>query len=307
MLDLKPPSKWFWELLSPDLMLCSSILDMKFAGKTTYQSVEIMRTGSFGWCLVLDGKVQSSDADEFVYHEAIVHLPMITHPDPKTVFIGGGGEGAIAREVLSYPGVERVVMVDIDEKVVEVCRKYLPGRSQGAFEEGRLELHFTDARKYLENTHDRFDVMIFDLADPVEEGPAYLLYTKNFNRLVMERLVPGGIAVTQAGNCNVVLHTEVFTVIHNTMEAVFPEVYPYSAAVPSFAGAWGFVMGSVGPDPCKIDSAEVDRRIAQRTNASLGFYDGIVHEGMLRLPKYLREALRKEDRMITEDTPFFVY
>ena len=307
MPDVKPQSKWFWELLSPDMMLCSSVLDMRFTGKSPYQSVEIIQTGSFGWCLVLDGKVQSSDVDEFVYHEAIVHLPMITHPDPKSVFIGGGGEGAIAREVLTHSGVERVVMVDIDEKVVEVCREYLPDRSQGAFDDGRLELHYADARKFLENTRDRYDVIILDFADPIEEGPAYLLYTKNFSRLVMERLAPGGIVVTQAGNCNVVLHTEVFTVIHNTMESVFPAVYPYSAAVPSFAGAWGFVMGSAGPDPYKIDVAEVDRRIAQRTNASFRFYDGIAHEGMLRLPKYLRESLGKEDRVITEDTPFFVY
>lgn len=303
----RPKNKWFSELLTPDLILCSSIIAAPHSSKTPYQAVEIIQTGSFGWCFVLDGKVQSSDADEFIYHEALVHLPMLTHPDPKTVFIAGGGEGAVAREVLRHATVESLEMVDIDEDAVRVCREYLPARSQGAFDDSRLRLHFNDAVRFLKSTSVKYDVAIFDLADPVEDGPAYLLYTQDFYRLALQHLNPNGVAVVQAGNCNAILHREVFTAIYNTMRTVFPMVYSYSASIPSFGGMWGFVVGSMGPDPRALDAQTIERRLVERVTSPLAFYDGITHEGMLNLPKYLRVAMEEETRIISEKNPLFVY
>ena len=88
--------------------------EVLYDGRTDYQSVKIVRTSSFGLCLVLDGKIQSSEADEFIYHETLVHPAMLTHPDPKNVFIAGGGEGATLRDVLRHKSVQKAVMVDID-------------------------------------------------------------------------------------------------------------------------------------------------------------------------------------------------
>lgn len=306
-MDQRPKHNWFWDFLSPDLMYCASILEIAYSGRTPYQSVEVINTGSFGWCLVLDGKIQSSDADEFIYHEALVHLPMITHNNPKAVFIAGGGEGAVAREVLAHRTVEKVVMVDIDEQVIDLCNKYLPQRHRGAFDDPRFQLILGDAKKVLMESTEKYDVVILDLPDPTEGGPAYLLYTQAFYRLIRERLNKDGIAVTQAGNCNPVPLRDIFISIHNTMQSVFPSVFPYQVSMPAFGGTWGFVMATMGQNPLELDSKTVDNRIADKVTATLHFYDGITHEGVLRLPKELRTALAGEKRIITEDAPLFIY
>ncbi|MEM0318067.1 MAG: methyltransferase domain-containing protein, partial [Candidatus Nezhaarchaeales archaeon] len=159
-----------------------------YSGRTKFQQVDIVETYSFGKCLFLDGKLQSCEYDEHVYHEALVHPAMMTHPDPKRVLIVGGGEGATAREVLRYPTVEKVVMVDIDGELVDLCRRYMPEWSQGAFEDPRLELVIADGRKYIEETGESFDVVILDLTDPLPGTPSVYLYTREFYELVKGRL-----------------------------------------------------------------------------------------------------------------------
>jgi spermidine synthase len=127
------PSKWFRDPISPNFVQLHAIKDIVYSGKTRFQSVEVIHTSSFGECLVLDRKLQSSEMDEFIYHEALVHPSMITHPHPETVFIAGGGEGATLKEILSHTSVKRAVMVDIDEEAVDICRRFLPSLSQGSF------------------------------------------------------------------------------------------------------------------------------------------------------------------------------
>src|SRR3972149_10077921 len=150
----------FSDYISPDLTMLHSIKERIYSGRSKFQSVDIINTGSFGICLVLDGKIQSSEADEFIYHEALVHPAMLTHPHPEKVFIAGGGEGATLREVLAHKTVKRAVMVDIDEEVTAISRKYLPDHARGAFEDPRTHLHYTDARQHLENSPDRYDIII---------------------------------------------------------------------------------------------------------------------------------------------------
>ena len=182
------PDKWFQDKVSRNLIQLHRIEEVLYRGKTRFQFAEIIRSGSFGKLLVLDGKIQSSEADEFIYHEALVQPAMLTHPHPRTVFIAGGGEGAVLREVLAHKTVKRAVMVDIDEEVVALCQKYLPNYSQGAFQDKRTELVHTDAREYLAKSRELFDIIIIDLPDPIEEGPAYRLYTREFYQLVRDRL-----------------------------------------------------------------------------------------------------------------------
>jgi spermidine synthase len=301
-----PKGKWFLEPLTPDLFHGVSISRVVASGRTRYQQVEVLETPAFGRVLVLDGKTQSAEGEEFVYHEALVHPAMVTHPQPRSVFIGGGGEGATAREVLRHATVEEVVMVDVDQEVVEMAREHLPFH-QGAFHDPRLRLHFADAFAFLEQSPACYDVCIFDLSDPMQGGPAYLLYTQEFYRLVRSRLNPGGLMVTQAGPASIVNWGEVFTAIHHTLATVFPRTAAYTVPMMSFGEVWGFVIASTGPDPHSLTPAEVEATLAQRRVGGLRFYDGVVHPALFALPKYLRQALAGEKRIITKERPLFVF
>jgi spermidine synthase len=174
------------------------------SSKSNFQFVEIIDTSLFGKCLVLDGHMQSSQKDEHLYHESLVHIAMLSHECPKRVFIGGGGEGATLREVLRHASVESAVMVDIDQIAVEVSMKHLTTHHRGSFTDARTTLVYDDAKAWLERyTGPAFDVMIFDLSDPLDDGsaagPATQLYTAKFYEFCKTRLGEGGVFVTQAG------------------------------------------------------------------------------------------------------------
>ena len=301
-----PDGRWLYEYITPDLVQAERINDVHVSARTAYQDVKIVDSACFGRSLLLDGKTQSTEVDEFVYHEALVQPSMLAHPNPREVFVAGGGEGATAREVLSHRSVTRVVMVDIDREVVDLCRRYLPNHHRGAFDNPRLELHHTDALGFLEATPDRFDVVVIDVPDPLEAGPAYLLYTREFYELVRHRLNPEGLLVAQAGPTGPAFYEQCFSAVANTIAAVFPAVFTCEAFVPAYGASWGFAIGSLGPDPTALSVAEVDRRIAERVGGGLRFYDGITHRGMFSVPKYLRAALAQETRVITRDEPLFV-
>ena len=302
-----PPNKWFWEFFTPDMLQGIALEGIAYSGATPYQKVEIIDTNLYGRCLVLDGKLQSAEADEFIYHEALVHPVLLAHPNPRRVLVAGGGEGATLREVLAHRTVERAVMADLDEEVVRVCQQHLPNHHRGAFDDPRVELRIVDARDPIVRGAETFDVIVLDLPDPIEEGPAYLLYTQKFYESVLERLAPDGLAVVQAGSALPMLLDEAFAPIFHTLSTVFPVVRAYRAEVASFGGLWGYVFASRGPDAATLSAAEIDRRIAQRVQGPLRFYDGITHEGLFRLPKYAREALASESRLITEEAPLFVF
>ncbi len=300
------PDKWFYDRISRNLIQLHGIEEVLYTGKTTFQSIEIIRSGSFGKLLVLDSKIQSSEADEFIYHEALVQPAMITHPCPETVFIAGGGEGATLREVLSHSTVKRAVMVDIDEEVISVCQRFLPDYSRGAFEDERAEVHYTDAREYLAEGGQTYDIIIIDLPEPIEEGPAYLLYTKEFYQIVQSRLTANGMICVQAGSA-AWMELENLSAVNNTLKSVFPTVSTYQVDVPSFGGPWGFCLASLNLSPALLSAAEVDSRIADRSLNGLKFYDGLTHQGMFSLPKHLRGELSKPGKLITDSEPLYMY
>ena len=298
-------SKWFHDYLSPDEGHIHGIRAIPFAKQTKYQYVEIMETASYGRCLVLDGKMNSSQADEFIYHEALVHPALLTHPNPRRVAILGGGEGATLREILRYPSIRRAVMVDIDDEVVEICKRYLPEMHQGAFDDPRTAVVHEDARAYLENSSERYDLIISDLVEPLEEGPACLLYSKEFYRIVHDRLTPGGTFTMQAGMTKVG-ELAFFTVIHHTLREVFPIVAPYQTPIPCFGTSWGFMLAGKKVDPRRQDAAAVDRLIADRIKGELGYWDGQTHQHVFALPKHLRKAIDAETRVATDKHPLTV-
>lgn len=297
---------WFSDYISPNLTVLHSIKEKIYSGRSKFQTVEVIKTDSFGICLVLDGKIQSSEIDEFIYHEALVHPGMLTHPKPETVFIAGGGEGATLREVLAHKTVKRAVMVDIDEEVVNVCRHLLPAWHQKAFDDPRAELHFVDARKYLEESSEKFDVIIIDLVDPLEQGPARLLYTREFYKIVGQKLGNDGIMSVQSepsewGNL------DNFTAIASTLRNVFPITRPYQTHIPAFFGLWGFITASQSLDPCKLSPEEINNRISTRISKKLKSYDGLTHQAIFTIPKHIRQQIAASERIITDKQPISAY
>jgi len=275
-----------------------------YSGRSKYQEIDVIETHDFGLCLVLDGKVQSSLVDEFIYHEALVHPAMVTCPHPEKVLVIGGGEGGTIREVLKHNTVKSVVMVDIDEEVIRVSKTFMPQLSAGAFDDKRLKLVIDDGRAYLEEMDELYDVILIDVTDPLPEGPSYLLYTKQFYELVKKRLKPDGLMATQA--TSVFYSRKSYTLIYNTLKQVFPVVRAYSAWVPSYVSAWGFVLASLKYDPLSLSDEEVKRRLSERGVSGLKFYGPEYHKPLFALPLYLKEALEGEKEVATDEKPTFM-
>ena len=298
--------KWHFEVVSLDLSMIYRIKDVLYTGQTAYQKVDILQSEEFGRCLVLDGKTQSTEFDEHVYHECLVHPALLSHPDPKSVFIGGGGEGTTLREVLAHRSVKKVTMIDLDKEVVDLCRRFLPQHHQGSFDDSRVELLHQDARGYLAETDESYDVIVLDLVDPMEGGPAYLLYTREFYRLAAQRLNPGGILVTQSGPAGLINYTECFTPIAQTLSGLFPEIRPYTVYVPSFITPWGFTMAVSDPSTSLPGSDDFMQEAQSRIAGELRYLDGVTCHGLFALPRYIREGIASETRTVTDDDPVFM-
>jgi spermidine synthase len=303
---LNPKSyKWFFETTTPVEGHMHAIVRTIVEVQTKFQLVEIMETAAYGKVLVLDGRMQSSQADEFIYHEALVHpgLLMLDAP-PSSALVIGGGEGATVREILRYPSIRRVVMVDIDAEVVELCKRHLPEMHQGAFEDPRTEFRAEDARGYLERTPDRFDLIVVDLVEPLEEGPACLLFTREFYQLVRDHLTPNGAMTMQAGMTKVG-ELDFFTSIHRTLREVFPVVAGYQTFISCFGIPWGFIAAGRS-EPRALSVNEVDRRIADRVKEPLAYWDGQTHQHAFHLPKFIRRAIDEQSRVVTDAHPLIV-
>ncbi|KAH9531052.1 hypothetical protein CY35_19G015700 [Sphagnum magellanicum] len=297
---------WFEEELEPDLRWVFGVSKILHTGESEFQTIELVESGPFGKVLLLDGKLQSAEADEFVYHESIVHPALLYHSNPKKVFIMGGGEGSTAREVLKHSSVKKVVMCDIDQEVVDFCRSNLIENAE-AFSSTRVELVINDARAELENRNEKFDVIIGDLNDPVEGGPCFTLYTHSFYMHVIKpKLNVGGILVTQAGPAGILSHTEVYSSIYNTLRQTFKYVLPYAAHVPSYADTWGWVMASDQAFPT-VNIKETDYRIQKRIQGDLHFLDGQTLCATLALNKHVRKTLAEETHVYTEDSARFIH
>ncbi|KAL7544656.1 hypothetical protein ACHAWF_013465 [Thalassiosira exigua] len=284
------------ESIGPGLELEMDLTAIHHASVSEFQEVQVIDS-YFGRTLVTDGKTQSAEHDEFLYHETLVHPPLFwcamlggegggetkrkRGGAPRSVFIGGGGELATAREVLRHDTIERVVMVDIDAEVMEVCKKYMPEwGGEAVANHPKMDLIVGDAHKYIMETDEKFDVMILDISDPIEAGPGIALYTQEFYRRASEVLTKNGVFVTQAGSAAIVPHphhcdgveggSSCFGPIRNTLATAFDHAVPYATSLPSFGEDWGFVMAFNGPkdaaerlrnaDPKLID-AMIEERI----------------------------------------------
>jgi len=295
--------KWFFETTTAFEGHMHAIARTIVEAQTKFQHVEILQTAAYGKTLVLDGRIQSSQGDEFIYHEALVHPGMLTtEGPPRSALVIGGGEGATLREILRYPSITRAVMVDIDGEVVELCKIHLPEMHQGAFDDPRTEVRLEDARAYLEKSNDRFDFITVDLVEPLEEGPACMLFTQEFYALVRDRLTPGGTMTMQAGMTKLG-ELGFFTSIHRTLREVFPVVAAYQSFISCFGTPWGFIVASKKVDPARQGAQAVDKLIAERVKGSLEYWDGVTHQHAFSLPKFIRKAVAKQTRIVTDAHP----
>ena len=216
------------------------------AKKTPYQHLLIGKTETFGDALFLDWQIQSSETDEHIYHEALVHPAMavsLAAGHPSRVLILGGGEGATLREALKHPCIESAVMVDIDRSVVEACRTHLPNFSAGSFENSRAEIVFQGALEYLVSSKNLFDVIVYDLTDPVPGGPAEGIFTDNFLVSLASRLTPEGVACFQMGSAGLHFHSG-FRYGLKLLRERFATVIPYHTYMASFGLDWGFALAT---------------------------------------------------------------
>jgi spermidine synthase len=291
---------WIIEKHTDNVLYLYRVKNHIYHGKTPFQEASLVELEAFGKTLFLDGKIQSSQIDEAVYHEALVHPAMVTHPNPKRVLIMGGGEGATLREVLRYP-VERAVMVDIDEQLVKLCEAYMPEWHRGAFYDERAYLVFTDARAYIENSKETFDVIISDLTEPIEGGLSVMLFTEEFYRKVYERLSEDGILVVQSASADI-YYSEFVANVYTTLKQVFPIVKVYHAYITSFQLDWAFTFASKKYDPEEVDEETIKSKISKFEN-ELKFYTLQIHGALFKLPKYLKENIEKNGRVIRDERP----
>lgn len=272
--------EWHADRTSPGVVHLFPLSGTLVDQQTAFQRIEIVENEIFGRMLILDGELQSAAFDEHRYHEALVHPAMVLHPSPRRVLIAGGGEGATAREALRHESVSQLVMVDIDGEVVELCRLHLPQWHGNCYDDPRMELYIGDVLRLLEDRSDRYDVIILDLTEPDEDGPAHHLATRQFYQLVRDRLSPEGIVAMQAGDFNPV-NLRTHTAAYTTLKEVFPHVASYRVFVPSFHTEWGFLLAS--PHHPVERSAEARQEIADTIAArklELRFYNADVHCGM---------------------------
>lgn len=282
---------WFIDKDSKHRWIYHRIKKHVVSKKTNFQQVDFIDTHDLGLVVILDNKIQSTEVDEFVYHEALVHPAMITHPDPKNILIIGGGEGATLREVLKHPTVKRAVMVDIDKEFVHLCKKYLKKWHQSSFDDERVELIFTDAREYIKKTNFLFDIIISDISDPVEEGPAQKLFTKEFYSFIKSILKPEGIFITHATAAFYTSNKSISTEIFKMFSDIFQLSDFYYEYIPSFSSLWAFTIGSLKYSPKKLSSATLDKRLRKRGLRNLSYYDQETHKRLFYLPKCLRKVL----------------
>lgn len=270
--------------------------------RTRFQEMYIVETGSYGKALVLDGKWQSCTGDEFLYHEPLVHPAMLLHPEPKRVLILGGGEGATAREVLRWRSVEHVAMVDIDGEVVDACREHLADMHQGAFDDPRLEVIIDDAFNVLERPDTKWDVIISDLSDPIEDGPSFKLFTREYFQQCRDALHEDGVFVLQAGPvapAEMHLHAR----LASTLRAVFPHTESGVTHVPTYASPWSFIVCSNSPIDNRPDADAVDQALAARTTGGFRMLDGIALVGIYHTPAHLRKLIAEESHVYTLTNP----
>ncbi len=278
---------------------------MILEGKTEYQTYQICEIPRFGKSLFLDYNIQTSLMDEYVFHECMVQPAMALHPNPTKVVICGGGEGATLREALAHNTVTEAHMVDIDKELVDMAREHLPEWHQGAFDNPRTTMHYTDARQWLvDHKGAGFHAILSDLPNPHEEGPGQMLFTKEYFQICADAMSDDGVLALQAGTANE-NYPECMVSCVKTLESMdcFAHVAGYYGLVTTFFQPWGFVLASKKHNPLELTEAMIAERFAAR-GVKTRYYTPRFHQACFTLPEYLIEAKETKGRILTDADPF---
>ncbi|XP_054720990.1 spermidine synthase-like isoform X2 [Uloborus diversus] len=279
---------WFTETgtLNGDQALSMEVEKVLYHEKSKYQDILVLKSKRFGRTLILDNAIQCSERDEFSYQEMITFLPLNSHPDPKKVLIIGGGDGGAVREAVKHPSVESVTLCEIDEKVIEVSKKFLPFMAKG-FESPKLSLHVGDGIEFVKNHREEFDVIITDSSDP--KGPAVGLFQKPYYESIKQALKPGGIACSQGESFWFDLG--MMREIVDICKSLFPVVDYASSYVPTYPGGQiGYVLYSKNPET-NFRNPLIKFTLNKLKELNLRYYTPDVHRAAFALPLFVAEEL----------------
>lgn len=277
---------WSTETLHANYAQSLKIGTLIYDSETEHQRLRVFENGTFGRVLTLDGVVQVTEGDNFIYHEMMAHVPIIAHGSAKRVLIIGGGDGGMAREVLKHDTVEHVTMVEIDAGVVEFSKEYLPGISAGAFDDKRLDLVIADGAEFIRTTQGGYDVIIVDSTDPI--GPGEVLFTDTFYGHAKRAMTEDGILVTQNGVP--FMQGDELTNTMRAFRALFFDATCYLATVPTYAGGpMAFGWGTDGP--ARATPPDVLRGRFEAAGIVTDYYTPEVHAAAFALPGYVAKLI----------------
>lgn len=273
-------SDWFIEKESDTLHIRHRILEVIHEERSPYQHIAVVDTADFGRLLVLDGVIQTSLRDEFIYHEMLAHIPLFTHHAPRRVLVIGGGDGGTVREVLKHPEVETVDLVEIDGRVVEVAREYLPELS-AALDDPRVNVRVEDGAKHVAQSPGTYDAILVDAPDPV--GPAEAIFSDTFYADVRNALRPGGVMAAQTESP--FMQGELVAAIYHRIGSAFDRQRLYLAQVPTYSvGLWSFTLAT--PD------AELPGEATRASeHMQTRYYTPEVHKAAFALPRFVQDLL----------------
>ncbi|PEJ58714.1 MULTISPECIES: spermidine synthase [unclassified Bacillus (in: firmicutes)] len=272
---------WFTEKQTKNFGITAKINKTLHTEQTEFQKLDMVETEEFGNMLILDGMVMTTQKDEFVYHEMVAHVPLFTHPNPENVLVVGGGDGGVIREVLKHPSVKKATLVEIDGKVIEYSKIYLP-EIAGKLEDPRVEVKVDDGFLHIANSENVYDVIMVDSTEPV--GPAVNLFTKGFYAGISKALKEDGIFVAQTDNPW--FTPELITQVQRDVREIFPITRLYIANIPTYpSGMWTFTIGSKKHDPLEV---EENRFFDIETK----YYTKELHKAAFVLPKFVADLTK---------------
>ncbi|MGM3162774.1 polyamine aminopropyltransferase [Dickeya undicola] len=264
-----------------------SIDQVLYHEKTDHQDLIIFENAALGRVMALDGVVQTTERDEFIYHEMMTHVPLLAHGNAKRVLIIGGGDGGMLREVCRHRNLEQITMVEIDAGVVAFCRQYLPNHSAGAYDDPRFRLVIDDGVNFVNVCQEKFDIIISDCTDPI--GPGESLFTSDFYQGCARCLNDGGIFVAQNGVC--FLQQDEAVNSHQKLSRYFSDVSFYQTAIPTYyGGIMTFAWASNNPALRAIEQNHLQQRF-DAAGIECRYYNPAIHTGSFALPQYLLNAL----------------
>ncbi|MFP3324752.1 spermidine synthase [Planococcus sp. SIMBA_160] len=269
---------WYTEKQTENFGITMKINKTLHTEQTDFQYLEMAETAEWGNMLFLDGMVMTSEKDEFVYHEMVAHVPLFTHPNPENVLVVGGGDGGVIREILKHPSVKKATLVDIDGKVIEYSKKFLPSIASG-LEDARVEVIVGDGFMHIAESENEFDVIMVDSTEPV--GPAVNLFSKGFYAGISKALKEDGIFVAQSDNPW--FTPDLIKQVQSDVKEIFPITKLYLANIPTYpSGLWSFTIGSKKYNPLEVPAERFH-------NIETKYYTPELHNAAFVLPKFVKD------------------